>query len=118
MPSMPTTIRSTGVNFLPEVCLGTTTTGHLACAGRAEDTVPSSRSAKPPEPLDPTTTRSASLEKSMRTPAGSPGWMDPPAFFAPCFVAWATASSTTCCAPFCSASSSSTAYPPSRAAAE
>ena len=43
-------MRSTGVNFLPEVWRGTTTTGHFECAGRADETVPRRRSAKPPPP--------------------------------------------------------------------
>ena len=78
-PSTPTTMRRTGAigcwstSF---ACtggrVGTTTVGQNACAGSADETVPSSRSANPPPPRVPRTTRRAVRDRSTSTPVASP----------------------------------------------
>jgi len=90
----------------------------LGAGGGGGERVRGRRSAKPPPPREPTTIMSTSAEKSMSTPAGPPGSVEPDTCVAPRSRATAFASSTTCSAPAFRASSSRTAYPPSKAAAE
>ncbi len=51
---------------------GTTIVGQWEWAGRALETVPSRRPAKPPRPREPTTASEAWRDSSTRTPAASP----------------------------------------------
>ena len=59
-------------SVLPSSRSGTTTVGQYACAGRADETVPSSRSANPPRPRVPTTASRTVCDISTSTPAASP----------------------------------------------
>ena len=124
-PSTPTTIRCTGRgagigassgSALPASRSGTTTVGQYACAGRADDTVPSSRSANPPRPRVPTTASRTVCDISTRTPAASPvstlAVTGTPIEDTRC-----VASASTALAPSWIAVSSSAAYPPSSEAA-
>src|SRR5665647_1559138 len=94
----------------------TVVVGQCACAGRAEETVPSRRSANPPRPRVPTTTVAAPRDSSTSTAAASPV-ATADVVRTPVALTRATASSSTARAPSAMAVSSSAAYPPSSAAA-